>query len=64
MDDSCLISSLEFALDQWELSYSWLYPSLREVPIQWLVQMGIGGLGLCASIKDIPQEQFQLQTFL
>lgn len=31
-EGSCLISSLEFALDRWELSYS--HPSLREVPSQ------------------------------
>lgn len=44
------------ALGQWERSYSRSHPSLREAHTQWLVQVGGGGLGLCASVRDIPQE--------
>lgn len=50
-ENSCLSSSVEFALGQWELSYLRLHPSLREAHIQWLIQMCAGGPVLCASTK-------------
>lgn len=58
-DDLCLVSSLEFALVPGELCYSRLHPWVKEARTQWLVQMGVGGPGLCALIRDIPQEPFQ-----